>query len=333
MISAKDAAGGLLGLVLGLACLGCLGSGFSHLELPELAAPPKPSVPGRDAVAPPAAPELRIPGLPLPPAPAPAAEPLPLTPPVPQDLPPPPPVSTAVSKVSAQPESPTTPRLLQRAAAERYAAMDSYIIRFRRREQLHGRNKPEELVLMKVRKHPWSVYFKWLGAEGKGREVVYVKGRYGDKIHTLLAAGDVPLMPAGKRMALAPDNPLVRASSRHTITEAGFGSLLDRLGATLDALEQGDYRAGSVNYVGSKKRPEFELACESLEQEIPPGREPHLPRGGRRLWFFDSVGKLPALIITKDETGREVEYYCYDRLQYPVKLDDDDFDPDKLWGR
>ena len=47
--------------------------------------------------------------------------------------------------------------------------------------------------------------------------------------------------------------------------------------------------------------------------------------------LMDPATRFPALVITQDETGREVEYYCFDRFQFPVRLDDDDFNPDKLW--
>jgi len=40
--------------------------------------------------------------------------------------------------------------------------------------------------------------------------VIYVKGRHENKIHTFAAAGDMPLMPAGRRIALAPDSLMVR---------------------------------------------------------------------------------------------------------------------------
>src|SRR5439155_7354879 len=62
-------------------------------------------------------------------------------------------------------------RRLHRAACERYAAIDSYIARLRRREQVDGKDKPEETLLFKFRKQPFSVYFKWIGPEGTGREV------------------------------------------------------------------------------------------------------------------------------------------------------------------
>jgi hypothetical protein len=56
-----------------------------------------------------------------------------------------------------------------------------------------------------------------------------------------------------------------------------------------------------------------------------------MPKGGRRFWYFDPATGLPVLIVTDDPTGHPVEYYCYDRLQFPVKLDDADFDPERLW--
>ena len=31
--------------------------------------------------------------------------------------------------------------------------------------------------------------------------------------------------------------------------------------------------------------------------------------------------------------GHEVEFYCYEQLQGPVALSNDDFNPEKLWKR
>jgi hypothetical protein len=222
-------------------------------------------------------------------------------------------------------------RELYNQAALRFATIDSYVARLRRREQVKGKDQPEELMLFKFRKQPWSVYFKWLGHEGQGREVIYVKGQHGDMIHSLLAAGDMPLAPAGKHMALSPDNIFVRSASRHAITEAGIGVIIEKLGQGLEFQERGDKRIGTLTYLGSAKRPEFETALDAVEHTLPPGLESQLPKGGRRWIFFDPVSHLPVLLITHDEKDHEVEYYCYDRLQYPVKLDDLDFDPEKLW--
>lgn len=242
------------------------------------------------------------------------------------------PVGSTASPSSAPNDPSARLQALYREAAESYARVDSYIARLTRREQLNGKDKPEEVLLFKFRKDPWSVYFKWLGQEGKGREVVYVRGQYENKIHTLLAAGDIPLMPAGRRFAVAPDNPFVLSSSRHPIDYAGVGMLIERFGKWLHDTDSGGSSLVRLQYLGSIRRPEFGVPCEAVEQTLPPGVDPHLPRGGHRLWAFDPQTKFPALLITHDETGHEVEYYFYDRFEFPVHLDDDDFNPDKLWN-
>jgi hypothetical protein len=221
-------------------------------------------------------------------------------------------------------------RLLHQQAAARYAGIDAYVVQLRRREQVHGRDKPEELIRFKFRKQPWSVALKWIGSEGQGREVVYVKGQYENKIHTLLARGDMPFAPAGKRIALAPDSIFVRSASRHAITEAGLGNLIERFGQVLEATEKNPQAFGTLKYQGLLKRPEFEGQLEAAEQIIPPGVEPHLPRGGRRLWLFDPATHFPAGVLTWDDKSHEVEFYSYEQLQYPVQLDPDDFNPERL---
>jgi hypothetical protein len=310
----------------------------------------------------PAAPDLRISEGPAPATPPPADIPV-----VPVPLPPrgrepaPSPAASGITPASASAAAPsqtpadaannpakappppvvvTTPaapgdsvRRLHQLATGRYATMDSYIARLTRREQVNGKNGPEEIMLFKFRKEPWSIYFKWLGETGKGREVVYVKGQHENKIHTLLAAGDMPLMPAGKRLALPIDSSLVRSACRHPITEAGIGASIERLGTLLSATERGDKTAGTLTALGPQARAEFRRPAEVVEHVIPAGAEPELPRGGRRQYWFDPETNLPLLVIARDEKDQEVEYYRYDKLLFPVKLDADDFDPDKLWKK
>jgi hypothetical protein len=225
----------------------------------------------------------------------------------------------------------STARQLYEAARDRHAATDSYIARLTRREVIKGAMNPEELLLFKFRREPYSVYLKWLGKEGQGREVLYVKGRHEGKIHTLLAAGDIPFMPAGRRMAVSPDSLLVKSASRHPIQEAGIGAGIDRIGAVLAALDRGDRKLGTLLVVGPLMRPEFDKPVVGIEHAVPAGADPSLPRGGRRTYFFDPDTGLPTLIVARDERGDEAEYYRYDRLQLGVKLDDADFDPDRLW--
>jgi hypothetical protein len=222
-------------------------------------------------------------------------------------------------------------RRLLRRAIERSATMDSYIARLQRKEQVNGKDQPLEVLSFKYRKLPLSIHMKWIGAEGHGRELAYVQGQHDNKLNVLTAKGDIPLMPAGRVMHFDPDSPLVRSNSRHSITEAGFDYSLRRMTAALDAHEQHRPGSGALTYLGRVKRPEFAQPAEGVEQTIPPGHDPQLPNGGRRHIFFDPVLELPVLAVTYDAQQHEVEYYFFDRFQFPVALDDQDFDPARLW--
>ena len=224
-------------------------------------------------------------------------------------------------------------RALYDRAAQARTGLSQYVARLRRREQIGGKDRPEEVMMLKFRQQPFSVYFKFVGPVARGREVIYVQGQHSGQIHTLAAAGDSIFVSAGQRIALAPDSFLVRSASRHPITEAGIGNLVDQFGRILGAVERGGSQLGSLKYLGPYKRSEYPTALETVEQQVPARCESTMPRGGRRYWFFEPTLGLPVLIVTLDHTGHEVEYYCYDQLQTQVGLTDDDFNPDKLWGR
>lgn len=352
-VRASFALGSLLGL------LGCGNSSSLRFPLPsaprltararqEAAVPRGPELRIADGAVAQVAPEIPIVPVPLPPygKPTPKKREVPVVPVVPVAAPKEekPPIMPIPSGPATPPKTTTSlpippqngrnnMRLLQREAAQRMAAIDCYIARLTRREHVRGREKPEELILFKYRNNPWSIYFKWLTGEGQGREMVYVKGRHDNKLHILLASGDIPLMPAGKRITLAPDSVLVRSASRHPIVEAGIAANIDRLGAVLDALDRGDKRLGTLTDLGMQVRPEYGGAVPAIEHILPGGIETDLPDGGRRVYYFDPNTQLPQLVVTRDPQGKEVEYYRYDRLQVNVNLDDQDFDPDKLWGR
>jgi hypothetical protein len=238
-----------------------------------------------------------------------------------------------VSLMDGAMAGPPTPRELHESARERYARIDSYIARLTRREVVRGERRPEEVILFKFRENPWSGYMKWLGEEGRGREGLYVKGRHGDRVHVRLAGGDIPFVPAGRRMALAPDGALLRSASPHPITAIGIGASIAKIGDVVSALERDDRRRGDLALVGPERRAEFVEAPYGVEHRLPAGIDPALPEGGRRTYYFDPVTNLPTVFVSRDFIGREIEYYRYDRLQLSVHLNDDDFDPDRLWAK
>lgn len=242
-------------------------------------------------------------------------------------------VDALVAQASAQePEGDAIGRL-HAAAVAQYGAMDSLVARIRRRETRDGKAKPEELMLFKERKHPQSVHFKWIGPEASGREVLYVRGQYGDKLQIVTAKGDVPFTPAGTRMSLARDSLLVKAANpHHDVTDACVSRNLQELGELYQAARV-EGSGVSARYLGSINRPEYPYPLEGIEIKLPPNRDPDMPRGGRRDVFYDTKTHLPVLYLSFDEQDRELNYNLYDRLQVGLKLDDDDFNPERIWGK
>jgi Protein of unknown function (DUF1571) len=272
---------------------------------------------------------------PQPPAPLPRAH-LPTSTTPPDQMPLPAPTLTPVSTPSAQAApKPTTGlarmRQLHAEAVAEYTTLNAFTARLTRREQVNGKDGLEEVIQFQFRKQPWSVHMTWVGKQYQGREVIYVQGQYDDKIHTLLAPGERGLLPF-KKIALPPDDPKVRERSRHRITEAGFGHMIEGFGQVLDGTQRGDPGLGSLTYLGPQFRPESSTPLESVEQTIPPGVEQALPGGGIRLWFFSPENHLPILMSTRDQNGHEVEYYWFDGVQ-PAQLGNADFDPERLGAK
>ncbi|MGL4554090.1 MAG: hypothetical protein ACRC33_23250, partial [Gemmataceae bacterium] len=129
------------------------------------------------------------------------------------------------------------------------------------------------------------------------------------------------------------DNALVRGACRHPISEAGLGASVERIGRLIGSVAADPKSYGKLAVVGPVSRDEFDRPVWGLEHAVPAGLDPTLERGGRRTYFFHPDSHLPMLIVASDESGAEAEYYRYDRLQQAVRLDDDDFDPDRLWGK
>ena len=189
-----------------------------------------------------------------------------------------PPLIPAVAKSNPVEEEPVKEvasplQLLYTQAAERYEKMPCYMVRMRRREVVGNQQKPEEILECKFRQEPYSLHFKWIGAEAKHREVVYVKGSKGNLIHTLTAAGDILLLPGGKHFPVPADSPLVLSKSRYPITEAAVGAWIVKYGRLVDGIDKKSPQAGMAKVLGTLKRPEFEDEVIAVQHRIPPGWE------------------------------------------------------------
>ena len=221
-------------------------------------------------------------------------------------------------------------RKLYDLAHGKYEKMTDYEVQLTRREVVAGKEMPTEEVLFQFRKQPFSIYMRNTGDHGKGREVLYVDGKFDGLMHVVTGQGDNRLIGAGFKTSLKPDSSMATSKSRHMITEAGPGQLLVRFEKHLKAAEAGQRTIKSLGKVQRKDQPN---PVEGIEITVPPGDDPLLQKGGKWSLFFDPAsGNLMANVL-QDETGREVEYYSFAKWRVPANLTDADFHPDRLGAK
>jgi hypothetical protein len=85
--------------------------------------------------------------------------------PPPKITPPPAPKDVPAQPVGRTEDSPV--RKLANKAVEKEKELNTYIVRLRRREQASGKTEPMEVILLKYRRAPLSIHFKWLATKAR----------------------------------------------------------------------------------------------------------------------------------------------------------------------
>jgi Protein of unknown function (DUF1571) len=205
----------------------------------------------------------------------------------------------------------------------RYAEVGDYTCTFLKRERFDGKLSAQQVMLMKARSRPVSVYFKFQ-KPNKGREVIYVAGRH--KGHVL--AHDIGLFKViAGTMLLDPRGGTAMDGCRHPITEAGIGSLIDTVAMRWDRELTPEESRVTVN-------PQMTIGdrpCTMIESTHP-HREPGFLFYKVRLYIDHELG-LPVRFEAYDWPHHPsapdvlLEEYAYIDLKLNVGLTDHDFDP------
>jgi hypothetical protein len=205
----------------------------------------------------------------------------------------------------------------------RYAQIHDYTCTFMKRERIEGRLTSQHVMAMKLRTRPGSVYFKFQ-TPNRGREAIYVQGKYNGKV----IAHDVGI---GKLLAgtmhLDPRGSMAMEDTRHPITEAGIGSLIDTVAkhwAVELTPEESVIKFHPNLRVGNHP-------CTMIESDHPR----HLPSFlyHKVKLYIDHEHGLPIRFEAYDwpkhpgAAPELVEEYTYIDLKTNVGLGDHDFDP------
>lgn len=138
----------------------------------------------------------------------------------------PPPVQPAPVVPVAATEAPLDPPLRLLAEARQvYQNVQDYTCLFVKRERVRGVMQPENVMTMRVRARPFSVYLSWQAPRNlQGQEACYVAGKNNGQMRV----HSTGLLGVAGFVSIDPNDPRALQTSRHTITEAGIGHLIER---------------------------------------------------------------------------------------------------------
>lgn len=116
-------------------------------------------------------------------------------------------------------------RLLERGL-QGIESLSNYSATFMKQEKLNGVLSEPDIVKIKFRQEPFSIYMKWLKGEDAGQEVAYVDGENDNRL--LLKYGGLKgrMIPTLK---IHPSSDLAMSEARYPVTEMGLKKLIERI--------------------------------------------------------------------------------------------------------
>jgi hypothetical protein len=203
-------------------------------------------------------------------------------------------------------------------ANQSFKEVRDYTCLFIKKERLRGQLQPDNLIDMKVRSQPFSVYLSWLGPKAlQGQEACYIAGRNTLRVHSTGLAGVAGFV------TLDLNDPRVMQNSRHTINEAGIENLITRLSKRWELerqLNKTEVHIAEYNY---NQRP-----CIRVEMVHPDANNGKFD-SYRTVVYFDKATHLPIRIEKYDwpqpgsaADGDLLESYSYVNLRTNVGLND-----------
>lgn len=213
------------------------------------------------------------------------------------------------------------PLRLLAQARQVFQGVQDYSCVLIKRERIRGQLEPDEVIAMRVRNQPFSVFLHWQAPRSlAGQEACYVVGRNNNmlRVHSTGLAGVIGWV------SLDPRDPRVLEHSRHSVTEAGIGNLLDRYAQRWEEERRLNVTQVTVaNYVYNQR------PCRRVELIHPAGGHFNFYRS---LIYFDAENHLPIRVENYDwprsrggPDGELAEVYSYIDLRLNVRLGEETF--------
>lgn len=218
-------------------------------------------------------------------------------------------------------------RAMEYASASREALKEvrDYTAIFTKNELINGR-MVKQVMEIKLREKPFSVYLKSRAGQEAGREVIYVAGANNGNV----LAHEVGIKAIAGTVSIRPNGREVMDENHYPLTRIGISNMLETAYQIWDAeMKSSDPAAVDVKFFPNAKL--GDVSCEAMQiTHAQPRRELkfHLSRV-----YFDKESKLPIRAERYGFPRRQgekpplIEEYTYSSLKTNVGLTNADFDP------
>jgi hypothetical protein len=231
-----------------------------------------------------------------------------------------------VALVAAPDDKPTLRDVIALVEESRAALQDvrDYTAEFTKDELIRGRLRTQVMDI-KVREQPFSVYLRYHSQKEAGRQALFVEGRDDDS----LLVREVGFKRMLGTMKLSLQNPMVTCENRHPVTELGISKVVETALETWRREEKLPGILPEITFCSSARFADVDCCTVQVQYQQ---RTPDVEFQKACVWF-DRRTKLPVRAERygwPDEAGGApplVEAYSYRNIQPNVGLTDADFDP------
>jgi hypothetical protein len=188
---------------------------------------------------------------------------------------------------------------------------------FHKQQRIAGELLPEETILLKCRKRPFSLYMKWIKAPHKGSELLYAAGWNEDRVRA--HRGGILRFVVRN---IDPMDPALMQNNLRPVTSTGIGYLLETVATGIRKA----IKFSELTFSGRGEEAVYGRNTQVLEVVVPKERAKDYD-GRRYIINQDVESKLLVRIRVHDGDDQLVENYGYENLDLNARLADADFDP------
>jgi Protein of unknown function (DUF1571) len=207
-------------------------------------------------------------------------------------------------------------------ARRNYTVVKDYTCTLVTQENVNGKLLERNVMQMKMKTEPFSVYMRWLAPKkNETQEVAFMHGKNNNKMRV-----KSPILPGNFFMSIDVNDKRVMQHSRHNITEAGIGNMIEGcLGQWERDRKLAKTTVKTANFLCNEKE------CHRIELtrlEKNPAFYCH-----RTVIYLEKDSKLPVRLDNFDwprqggaEGGDLLESFSYVKLQFNVGLKNAEFE-------